>query len=73
MGTVHDVECPICKRRWTGEFDEPLPDKAVCKDCVRRDWNLGGQHQHTERTDLPEFTKGKRTKTQVQGGGPSES
>lgn len=52
---VHTVYCPECKRYWTGEFMPPLPDNAICKDCVRRDWKAGENHPHVKRTDLPEF------------------
>lgn len=34
MPKPHTVECPKCGRTWTGYFNEPLPDKAVCKDCI---------------------------------------
>lgn len=30
---VHTVECPVCNRPWTGHFEVPFPDKAICKDC----------------------------------------
>lgn len=52
---VHTVECPVCKRPWTGEFHTPLPDYAVCRDCIRKDWKLGEDHPHVKRTDCPEF------------------
>lgn len=38
---VHTVECPVCKRPWTGAFTVPLPDKSICKDCqAERDAEL---------------------------------
>jgi hypothetical protein len=52
---VHDVECPSCGRVWTGEFEPPLPDKSVCRDCIRKEWGLGKDHKHVKRTDCPEF------------------
>jgi len=31
---VQTVLCPECGRPWTGQFEEPVPKEAICKDCI---------------------------------------
>lgn len=44
---VHTVLCPSCERMWTGEFLAPVPEKAVCKDCIAQ-----GEGKREESPDI---------------------
>jgi hypothetical protein len=56
MAHVHTVECPLCGRPWTGEFEEPLPDKDVCRDCIKKDEAL-----RKEAKDIHNNPRGQRS------------
>jgi hypothetical protein len=54
---VHTVQCSVCSRPWTGEFYRPLPDYAICRDCLRKDPAQAKGHKDIHIQRSPEFAQ----------------
>lgn len=57
MRSAQTVYCPSCKRNWTGLFDDPVPEKAVCQDCINE--GEGTIFGHPDRVLNPNALKEK--------------